>query len=92
MHPKEKNNHFGVQSAKNNLTKNIKNIEKNQIYFDIYRKTAEFYQKQLFEPIGEEALTYITSRGVKEEIIKHKRSRTFGKKIRSIKSRHGGRK
>ncbi len=53
-----------------NSRKEIEQFEKNKIFFQIYKKTAEFYQKQLFNQIGDKALSYITSRGIKLEFIK----------------------
>lgn len=50
--------------------KEIQKFEKNKIFFQIYRKVAEFYQEQLFNDIGKNALNYISSRGIKLEIIK----------------------
>lgn len=53
-----------------NSKKEIEQFEKNKIFFQIYKKTTEFYQKQLFSEIGQKALSYITSRGIKLEFIK----------------------
>ena len=50
--------------------KEIEKFEKNKIFFQIYRKVAEFYQEQLFNDTGENALNYVLSRGIKLEIIK----------------------
>jgi len=36
--------------------KEIEKFEKNKIFFQIYRKVAEFYQEQLFNDIGKNAL------------------------------------
>ena len=47
-----------------------KQLQNNQVFFDIYKKVMKFYQKQLFCDIGKKALHYILSRGIKLEIIK----------------------
>ena len=52
--------------------KEIEKFEKNKIFFQIYKKVAELYQEQLFNAIGKNALSYVLSRGIKLEIIKHR--------------------
>ena len=47
-----------------------KQLENNQVFFDIYKKATIFYHKQLFSDIGKKALDYILARGIRLKIIK----------------------
>ena len=58
----------GVQLKKEN-PKVIAQVEKTKIFFQIYKKAAEFYQQQLRLDHGKKALNYILSRGMSSETI-----------------------
>ena len=47
-----------------------KQLENNQVFFDIYQKATIFYHQQLFCDIGKKALNYILARGIRLKIIK----------------------
>ena len=59
----------GIKPSKSN-TEELQRLKKNEIFFQIYKKTSEFYQEQLFNNIGYDALQYILSRGIRLETIK----------------------
>ena len=69
----EKLAHIAGVKLKINSKKEIEQFEKNKNFFQIYKKAAEFYHKQLFSEKGKNALTYALSRGIKLDLIKQYR-------------------
>jgi DNA primase len=60
----------GVELKKQN-SKVMAEVEKNKIFFQIYKQTAEFYQQQLFSNAGKRALNYVLSRGISMDMVHH---------------------
>jgi DNA primase len=65
----EKLAHISGVKLKKDTPKIIAQVEKTKVFFQIYKKAAEFYQQQLHLDHGKKALNYILSRGISLETI-----------------------
>ena len=63
-------NRAGVELKKPTLEQ-VKTTQKKDVLYDINQKASEYFEKQLWEGSGREALTYLKNRGLTDQTIKN---------------------